>query len=289
MSMTKNGWVLAGIDGSELSNSVIDYAIWLTKKGPTSLNLLHTIEHSHHSEQAHHEGNLTPNIKEHLLDELSDEERMESKQLIADGKQILNDARTKAESAGIVELIAKQRHGTLPEALIDLQSQVAIIVIGSKGQDHSGEAKGLGTQLEDAIRVATKPIFIAKSRFKKPKKLMFAYNGSPTSHKALNLLVREALIHKGLEIHVVSVSKNLQEARNLIEDAESVLKEVGIASTVQALCGDTLSLLTQYQKVNNIDITMMGAFSHSKLHGFIFGSFTTRMLLESETQFLLVR
>ena len=34
---------------------------------------------------------------------------------------------------------------------------------------------------------------------------------------------------------------------------------------------------------------MMGAFSHSKLHGFIFGSFTTRMLLESETQFLLVR
>ena len=289
MSMTKNGWVLAGIDGSELSNSVIDYAIWLTKKGPTSLNLLHTIEHSHHSEQAHHEGNLTPNIKEHLLDELSDEERMESKQLIADGKQILNDARTKAESAGIVELIAKQRHGTLPEALIDLQSQVAIIVIGSKGQDHSGEAKGLGTQLEDAIRVATKPIFIAKSRFKKPKKLMFAYNGSPTSHKALNLLVREALIHKGLEIHVVSVSKNLQEARNLIEDAESVLKEVGIASTVQALCGDTLSLLTHYQKVNNIDITMMGAFSHSKLHGFIFGSFTTRMLLESETQFLLVR
>lgn len=289
MSMTKNGWVLAGIDGSELSNSVIDYAIWLTKKGPTSLNLLHTIEHSHHSEQAHHEGNLTPNIKEHLLDELSDEERMESKQLIADGKQILNDAKTKAESAGIVELIAKQRHGTLPEALIDLQSQVAIIVIGSKGQDHTGEAKGLGTQLEDAIRVATKPIFIAKSRFKKPKKLMFAYNGSPTSLKALNLLVRESLIHKGLEIHVVSVSKNLQEARNLIEDAESVLKGVGIASTVQALCGDTLSLLTQYQKVNNIDITMMGAFSHSKLHGFIFGSFTTRMLLESETQFLLVR
>ena len=38
-----------------------------------------------------------------------------------------------------------------------------------------------------------------------------------------------------------------------------------------------------------IDITMMGAFSHGKLHGFIFGSFTTQMLLESKTQFLLVR
>lgn len=289
MSMTKNGFILAGVDGSELGDAVIDYAIWLSKKGPTTLKLLHTIEHSHHSEQVHHEGNLTPNSKEHLLDELSDEERMKSKQLIADGKQILNEAKQKAEEAGVVDLIAKQRHGTLPEALVDLQSQLAMVVIGSKGQDHSGEAKGLGTHLEDAIRVVSKPIFIVKSSFTEPKKLMFAYNGSPTSLKALNLLKQEALFHQALEIHVVCISKDLHEAMNLVEDAEAVLKEANIEVVGQAFSGDPLSLLTQYQQANQIDITMMGAFSHGKLHGFIFGSFTTRMLLESETQFLLVR
>jgi nucleotide-binding universal stress UspA family protein len=287
--MTKNGFILAGVDGSELGDAVIDYAIWLSKKGPTPLKLLHTIEHSHHSEQVHHEGNLTPNSKEHLLDELSDEERTKSKQLIADGKHILNEAKQKAEEAGVVDLIAKQRHGTLPEALIDLQSQLAMIVIGSKGQDHSGDAKGLGTHLEDAIRVVSKPILIVKSSFTEPKKLMFAYNGSPTSLKALNLLKQEALFHQGLEIHVVSISKDLHEAMHLIEDAEAVLKEANIDVVGQAFSGDPLSLLTQYQQANQIDITMMGAFSHGKLHGFIFGSFTTRMLLESETQFLLVR
>jgi len=289
MSMTKNGFILAGVDGSELGDAVIDYAIWLSKKGPAPLNLLHTIEHSHHSEQVHHEGNLTPNIKEHLLDELSDEERMESKQLIAEGKHILNQAKQKAEDAGVVDLIAKQRHGTLPEALIDLQSELAMVVIGSKGQDHSGEAKGLGTQLEAAIRVVSKPIFIVKYGFTEPKKLMFAYNGSPTSLKALNLLKREALFHDGLEVHVVSVSKNLREAENLVEDAKATLKEANIDVIGQALTGDSLSFLTQYQQDNAIDITMMGAFSHGKLHGFIFGSFTTQMLLESKTQFLLVR
>jgi nucleotide-binding universal stress UspA family protein len=289
MSMTKNGFILAGVDGSELGDAVIDYAIWLSKNGPTALNLLHTIEHSHHSEQVHHEGNLTPNSKEHLLDELSDEERMESKKLIADGKHILNQAKQKAIDAGVTDLIAKQRHGTLPEALIDLQSELAMVVIGSKGQDHRGEAKGLGTQLEAAIRVVSKPIFIVKSGFTEPKKLMFAYNGSPTSLKALNLLKREALFHQGLEIHVVSVSKDLHEAMHLIEDAEALLKDANIEVIGQAFSGEPLSLLTQYQQTNDIDITMMGAFSHGKLHGFIFGSFTTQMLLESKTQFLLVR
>jgi len=289
MSITKRGVILAGIDGSELGDAVIDYAIWLSKKGPAPLKLLHTIEHSHYSEQIHHEGNLTPNNTEHLLDELSDEERMESKQLIAKGKQILNQAKQKASDAGIIDLIAKQRHGSLPEALTDLKSELAMVVIGAKGHDHNNEPQGLGTQLEEAIRVVSKPIFIVKSAFSTPKKLMFAYNGSPTSLKALNLLKSEALLHEDIEVHVVSVSRNLREAMNLVEDARAVLKEANIDVITEALAGDTLSLLTQYQHYHDIDITMMGAFSHGKLHGFIFGSFTTQMLLESQTQFLLVR
>ncbi len=289
MSITKRGLILAGVDGSESGDAVIDYAIWLAKKGRAPLKLLHTIEHSHYSEQVHHEGNLTPNSKEHLLDELSDEERVESKQLIAKGKQILNQAKQKAQDAGVIDLIAKQRHGSLPEALIDLQAELAMVVIGATGQDHHGEQAGLGTQLEDAIRVVSKPIFIVKSDFTTPKKLMFAYNGSPTSHKALNLLRSEALLHEDIEIHVVSVSKDLREAMNLVEDARAVLQEANIDVVTEALAGDPLSLLTQYQQYHDIDITMMGAFSHGKLHGFIFGSFTTQMLLESQTQFLLVR
>jgi nucleotide-binding universal stress UspA family protein len=236
-----------------------------------------------------HEGNLTPNIKEHLLDELSDEERLESKKLIADGKQILKVAKDKAEAAGISELVAKQRHGSLPEALIDLQAHLAMVVLGSKGHDHEGQLHGLGAQIEAAIRVINKPVFIAKSAFQEPKKLMFAYNGSPTSHKALNFLSSMTLFKQDIEIHVVSVQKNLSEAQNLIEDAKSVLNNAGHDMIGEAMTGDAVEALTHYQTTHNIDITVMGAFSHGKLHGFFFGSFTTQMLLESNTQFLLVR
>jgi nucleotide-binding universal stress UspA family protein len=289
MRAPNKGLVLAGIDGSVSSDAVIDYAIWFSKQVDQPLKLLHTIEHRHHSEQVHREGNLTPNIREHLLDELSDEERIESKQLIAQGKEILANAKQKAQQAGVGEVIAKQRHGSLPEALMDLESEIALVVLGATGVDHANEKQGLGAQLEDAIRVINKPVFIAKHKFSEPKKIMFAYNGSPTSQKALNLLAQSKLFTTDIEIHVVCVQKTSVEADHLIEDAEHAFEEAGISVISQAYVGEPVKVLTQYQQDKAIDITVMGAFSHGKLHGFFFGSLTTKMLIEGTSQYLLIR
>ena len=50
-------------------------------------------------------------------------------------------------------------------------------------------------------------------------------------------------------------------------------KAAGLNIVAKAMTGDPVKELTQYQQEKAIDITMMGAFSHGKLHGFIFGSF----------------
>lgn len=289
MAASEKGLIIACIDGSELGNSVVEHAIWIAKTSQSPIKFLHTIEHSHHSEHVHREGTLTPNMKEHLLDELSDEERLESKQLIADGKAILDKAKQKAQQAGLSDIIAKQRHGSLPEALVDLEAEIALVVLGSKGENHQGDKKGLGAQLEQAIRAIHKPVFIVKGAFSEPKKLMFAYNGSPTSQKALTLLAQGQFCNQVLDIHLVSVKSNLHDAQALIDDAKEVLADANVTVIAQALVGETIEELTEYQQQNNIDITVMGAFSHGKVHGLFFGSFTTRMLLESSTDFLLIR
>ena len=289
MTAAIKGLVLAGIDGSDLSKSVVDYTVWISQQSQSPVKFLHTIEHSHHSDIPHHEGNLTPNMKEHLLEELSDEERLESKQLIADGKTILNNAREKAEQAGLTDIIAKQRHGTLPEALVDLESELSMVVLGSKGEDHQGEKQGLGAQLEEAIRAIHTPVFIVKGEFSAPKKMMFAYNGSPTSKAALQLIAQGHFCNQVLELHIVSVKSTLDDAQALIDEATAVFQKANVVVTTQALAGEVVDELTAYQQKNEIDVTAMGAFSHGKVHGFFFGSFTTRMLLESNTNFLLIR
>ena len=289
MTAADKTFILACIDGSELSNAVIEQAIFLAKNSQFPIKFLHTIEHSHNSKQVHHEGTITPNMTENLLNDLSNEERIQSKQLIADGKTLLNNATQKAEQAGLTNTIAKQRHGSLPEALQDLEQEIAVVILGAKGEDHHGEKKGLGSQLEQAIRVSHKPLLIVKKPFVAPQNLMLAYNGSPTSKKALDIIRQNDFSTQLANIHIISVEKNIEAAQLLIDEATKVLSSANCIVRGQAMTGEPVQVLTEYQQQHNIDLTLMGSFSHGKIHGFMFGSFTTQMLLESANNFLLLR
>jgi nucleotide-binding universal stress UspA family protein len=57
----------------------------------------------------------------------------------------------------------------------------------------------------------------------------------------------------------------------------------------KSLSGDSFEALLSYQKENNIDIIAMGAYSHNRFRSAIFGSFTTKMLLNSKVPLLLFR
>ncbi|HFC30094.1 MAG TPA: universal stress protein [Oceanospirillales bacterium] len=282
-------YILVGIDGSVITNSLLQHAIWLAKSNGLTIKLLHTIEHSHQSEQVHHEGNLTPNIRRELLKELSEEERQQSKLLIARGKEIINNAKQVLIDNGLREVVKKLRHGTLPEAIEDLKDEIALVMLGSKGTDHQLNDNGLGYHLEQSIRATNNPVFIVKKEFNTPKKVLFAYNGSPTSKRALKMIAQNTIYKQPLEIHIVSINNDDDIATQLTLDAKNILSQSNSTIITRALKGDTLKQLTDYQQKNNIDITAMGAFSHGKLHGFFFGSFTTKMIQQSETNFLLIR
>ncbi|MGJ0310713.1 universal stress protein [Aliarcobacter cryaerophilus] len=51
----------------------------------------------------------------------------------------------------------------------------------------------------------------------------------------------------------------------------------------------SIEALLQYQKENNLNIIAMGAYSHNRFRSAIFGSFTTKMLLNSQVPLLLFR
>lgn len=289
MTALNKTFILACIDGSDLSEAVIEQAIWLSKSSLFPIKFLHTIEHSHNSDNVGREGTITPNMTENLLNDLSDEERRESKQLIADGKTILNNATQKAALAGVKNTIAKQRHGQLSEALQDLEAEIEIVVLGAKGQDHQGDKKGLGSQLEQAIRVIHKPVMIVKKPFVAPLNLMLAYNGSPTSKMALEIIKKGKFSTQLPNIHIISVQKTIEAAQTLIDEANMELSSADCVLKTVAMTGDPVQVLTQYQEEHNIDLTLMGSFSHGKIHGFMFGSLTTQMLLEGTSNFLLLR
>lgn len=89
MEALEKQWVMACVDGSEISNAVVDYSAWIAQKVNSPLELVHSIEHSQLLDHTDHSGNLTPNTSDTLAKTLSEDERLESKRLIEAGKHIL--------------------------------------------------------------------------------------------------------------------------------------------------------------------------------------------------------
>jgi len=281
--------VLACIDGSVLSEAVCDYASWIAKRVDAPLKLLHTIDH-HHEKAAKTDlsGNIGLDSREHLLEEITSSEQQQSKQRLQQGKDILLKAKQRALQNGIADPVKCLQHGSLLETLAELEDDIRVLVIGARGKIHENHTDQIGAKLEAMIRSLHLPILVVYEKFSAPQRIMIAYDGSKAADKAVDLVAHSPL-YKGLVCHLVCVRKK-QLPDILLEKAANKLRTAGgieIIST--SLAGKAEQELCQYQLNHQIDMTIMGAYSHTRLHDILLGSFTSKMLLKTKKPLLLLR
>ena len=281
--------VLACIDGSILAEAVCDYASWIAQRIGAPLKLLHTID-PHHETAAKTDlsGNIGLGSREHLLEEMAAFEQQQSKHRLQLGKAILNAAKERVLQAGIAEPVTCLQHGSLIESLIELENNIRVLVIGARGKVHEDRPDQIGAKLETMIRSLHCPILIAYDSFKPPERIMIAYDGSTAADKAV-AMVADSPLYKGLTSHLVCVGRK-ETADDLLGKAADKLRAAGgieIIST--SLHGKAEHELCDYQADQNIDMTIMGAFSHTRLHDILLGSFTHKMLLKTKKPLLLLR
>jgi len=286
---TQQAQVLACIDGSALTESVCDYAAWISEKTEAPLKLLHTI--NHHPEtsiKSDFSGNIGLGTQEHLLEEITELEQQQSKLKLKQGKLVLQAATEHIEKKGIFPS-STQRHGDLIEAVIDLEQSVRVLVLGLRGQVHNDQENQIGAKLEAVIRSLHRPILIVNGSFKAPEHIMVAYDGSEAADKAVDMVATSPL-YKGLTCHLVCVNNNEETAVKLLEKAKAkLLSAENIEVIATKLKGKADLELCAYQESNNIDLTVMGAFSHTRLHDMLLGSFTHKMLVNTKKPLLLLR
>ncbi len=280
-------FILACVDGSTYSQSVCRYGAMIAKTLDMPLKLLHTVEHRHNPQTANLSGNIGLGESEDILQNLSEDDSKQSKAKIKMGRELLGQLKEEAQDMGVKEVITSQRHGELYENLQELQDSIRVLVIGISGQDHDGEI-GVGTQVEQIIRSLRVPTLLINKEFSEPKEVMIAYNGSDASKKALDMVASEP-IFSSVNRHVVNVCKDQKKCQMLLDEAAAQLKEHGITARTEALSGDAVDALIEYEENNEIDIVAMGAFSHNRLRDAIFGSFTAKMLHKTRRPLLLLR
>lgn len=276
--------VLCCVDGKNYSQSACDYAVMISNNMKLPLKILNVIEHSSKSDILDLSGNIKLGEKDDILEKLTNEESIKSKQIIKEGKDLLLALKEKALITAEQDVILMQAHGDILDNILELQDEISILIIGIKSHDKNK----IGENVKDIIRELNKPILLVNSEFITPKKILIAYNGSEESKKILTTAVRNP-IFKDVTRDIVNINDDKLFSEKILDEAKKIYAKSEIDIKTSVLSGDAKTEILTYMYENDCDILAMGAFGHSRIKEFIFGSFTSEMLGKIKKPILLFR
>lgn len=288
MTPVLSGKIVAGIDGSTAALAVCDAAAWASKQLDADILALHVLEKAEYPSETDLSGNLVLGAREYLLEELAELDRQRNKVALEQGKLQLKAAKDRIEATGVTRVSTKQRHDRVVDTLLDLESDIRLLIMGRQGEAHDDEVNVVGSHLENVIRVMKQPILITTREFKAPARFMLAYDGSKTAEKALERVAQSPLL-VGLPCHLVMVGSETDEHRQQLDTAAGKLEAAGFAVTTALREGEVTPTLLDYKVENDIELTVMGTRGHSRLRRFFVGSTTTEFLRRTSRLTLLLR
>ena len=284
-----SGRVLAALDVSSFGTSVAEYAAWAATRLGAALELVHVLERSNEaSAAADLSGRLSVGAAESLLQDLADLDERRARVGMERGRMALESAQAAALAAGARDVNIRQRHGALVDALLELEPEVRLYVLGRRGE-HANRAKGhLGANLERVVRAAHRPLLVVPDQFRRVRRVLIAFDGSATTLKGVEMVAQSPLFRR-LEVQLTMVGPNTPTNRAGLDKAVARLEEVGMAHEARLVDGDADQVLIREVKDREIDVLVMGAYGHSRIRHLLVGSTTTNLLRAAPCAVLLLR
>ncbi|MBC2769915.1 universal stress protein [Pusillimonas minor] len=280
--------VVACIDDSPRAAVVCDFAIWASRLLDVKLEFLHVLDrHPERASVSDYSGAIGIDSHESLLEQLSalDEER--SKLAQEHGRQILQAARQRAESAGVSAVDTLQRHGALAETLLDLEPETRLVVMGQ--HEHAGVSRWyLDQNAERVVRSLQRPVMVVNGAYKAPERFVIAFDASATATKMVQMVAGSPLL-KGLDCHLLVAGDPGASVRDSLALARETLESEGFAVTEAVRPGEAEQVIRDYVVECQADVLVMGAYGHSRIRHLIMGSTTSTLLRTSPVSMLVLR
>lgn len=291
-----NNVILACIDGSNVTESVCDYAAWYGKKLGLTVSLLHVI---HVPKSTRHDlsGTIGMDSRQALLYELTRLDEQTAKLAVKHGEALVKDAKSHILEHFDVTVRTHQRHGKLLPAIEHFAPRTQVIVMGRRGEDHQhvkdSSGVNIGSQIESVVRAMNKPILVCSQQFTTPDSYMLAFDGSPTAIKAVQMICDSGL-SRGTKGYLVMVGDKDSDRELSLYRAQKQLTDAGLDVSVHLLSSkqdkaDVVKTLTAFQAAHNISMIVIGAYGHAKWRRYFVGSTTTKLLASTQVPVLLLR
>lgn len=285
--MTTNT-LIALVDGSAYSESVCHHAAWIAGKNDWTVKVYHVMGRRDSVEKQDLSGAIKLGARTALLEQLSELDATRAKLAHEHGRAILEDAKAIIQGDGDITVETRLRQGDLVETITAKEETGDMIVIGKRGEAAGLAMEHLGSNLERIVRASHKPVFIANRAFKKINSILVAFDGGPSSLKAVDYIARSPLF-AGLKVTLVFAGKDTPAIQKSLADATATLKAGDFDADTLIQSGEPEKILAQITSNGEHELLVMGAYGHSRVRSFIIGSTTTEMIRSCKVPVLIMR
>lgn len=283
-----HGHVLAALDASPYTTSVVDHAAWAAARLPAPLRLLHALDRPVAAVGHDLSGNIGIDAGQELLARLAGIDEQRARLAAERGRLLLAEAAQRARAAGIDDVEGSQRHGALVETLTGIEAEVRLFVLGKRGE-HADFARGhLGGNLERVVRAVHRPLLVASRAFRPVQRFLVAFDGSATGRKCVDMVVASPRC-ADCPAKLLAVGTAGSDLERSLAAAAQALRTAGYAVTPQLLPGTPETVIAERVRDGGVDLLVMGAYGHSRIRQLIVGSTTTTLLRTCQVPVLLLR
>lgn len=285
MSSSPSKSVLTCIDGSTYIDSVCQHAYWLAQHIDCGVTLLH-VQSSQSEPNIDLSGTLALDARNALIEQLAQIDEARGKIEREKGKIIVDHAKNLLAGTS-VPITTLHRWGALVDTLIALESTAQVIVIGKRGEQAQHATMHLGSNLERVVRAAHVPVLVVAPEFTAIRRIVIAYDGGLSAHKALDFVINHPQLHT-CDIHLVVVDADTQQ-RQAGDTALARLTDRHMIAHLHHVSGRPDAAITAFVRDHDVQLLLMGAYSHSPLRALFIGSTTNAILTDCPSSVLLFR
>src|SRR6266404_660491 len=265
-------FVLTATDGSVYAHTAAECAAWVSSRAGAHVRVVYAIDARR----------LAGHFIKHFS-EIFEGDRSEGfAARVRDyyqtyGQAALKHAARVCERYGIA-CPTELETGNVVKILSTISANTDLLVMGLRGEDEEYESGFLGSVAEKVVRSVERPVLLTHSRFREFRRALLAFDGSAAARRAMQMLVRLAVLLK-LEVDAVELVGEGDPTTALIE-VSRYFKDFPLHVSTHYLLGDSHSLILDHAKENNCDLLVMGAFDNRLAESLALGS-TTEYLMHN--------
>lgn len=282
--------LLVCTDGSAYSPSLYDHSAWAARRLGASLHVVHLIEPAPLAPLgADYAGVLGADVHFQLSAELIELEKNRARLAERRGRAILDSALSHLLAAGFPadRVRCEIVHAPVARGVADLAATHDFVLLGKRGEQHAGDPH-LGDNLERIARTSPHPVLVASRAFQSIERFLVAYDGGPSSEKAVAHLVESPLL-RGLPCHLVSVGSPEEVRESAFIAARDRLATAGYAVRAEIVPGVPGEVIAETVRREGMSLVVMGAYGHGRVRRFFLGSTTSEMIRACPVPVLLFR